>query len=116
MDQKIETNKKLVSLRQRAEEMMQEDRSASENLSGQDAEALLEELRVHHIELELQNQELQEAQIALQFTRDRYLNLYDFAPVGYFTLSPENLIQEVNLTGAALLGIERKFLLNKPLT
>ncbi|MFZ1546286.1 MAG: EAL domain-containing protein [Candidatus Nitrotoga sp.] len=75
------------------------------------AEELLHELHVHQIELEMQNESLRQAQSELEESRDRYVDLYDFAPIGYMTITSETLITEVNLTGAALLGIERKELL-----
>jgi PAS domain S-box-containing protein len=62
---------------------------------------------VHQIELEMQNEELKRAQMALEESRDKYLDLYDFAPVGYFTLTRAGQITEVNLAGAALLGVGR---------
>ncbi len=79
-------------------------------------EELLHELRVHQIELEMQNEELQRARTALEASHDRYLNLYEFAPVGYFTLTLEGEIVETNLTAAALLGVERDNLLNRHFT
>ncbi len=78
------------------------------------ADALEYELRVQKIELEMQNEELRHAQLDLANARDRFVDLYDFAPVGYFTLGQDGRIGEVNLTGAALLGVERKSLLNRP--
>ncbi|ACB35724.1 diguanylate cyclase/phosphodiesterase with PAS/PAC sensor(s) [Leptothrix cholodnii SP-6] len=77
------------------------------------AEAMAHELQVHRIELEMQNDELRRAQIALETARDRYIDLYDFAPVGYFTLDTNGLITEANLTGADLLGEARAKLVGR---
>jgi len=76
-------------------------------------EEILHELEVHEIQLEMQNEELRRTQLALKESRDRYVDLYEFAPVGYLTLTSEGLISEVNLTGAALLGEERKKMLRR---
>ena len=73
---------------------------------------LLHELRVHQIELEMQNETLRQTQKALEQSRDRYLDLYEFAPVGYLTLSAEGIIEEINLTCVKLLCSERKALLH----
>ncbi|MDO8605654.1 MAG: ATP-binding protein [Phaeospirillum sp.] len=81
--------------------------------SGRPAEELLQELQIHQIELEMQNEALRQTQIALEESRDRYVDLYEFAPVGYLTLRPDGLISRINLTGAMLLGRERKALLKK---
>ncbi|HEY8097626.1 MAG TPA: EAL domain-containing protein [Methylobacter sp.] len=79
-------------------------------------EELLYELRVHEIELEMQNEELHRTRAALEESHNRYLNLYEFAPVGYFSLTPESEIIETNLTAAALLGVERDQLVNRHFT
>ncbi len=76
-------------------------------------EELLHELRVHQIELEMQNEELQCARTALEATHNRYFSLYEFAPVGYLTLTTEGIICEANLTAATLLDVERNNLLNR---
>ncbi|CAG0937976.1 Signal transduction histidine-protein kinase/phosphatase UhpB [Gallionellaceae bacterium] len=74
---------------------------------------LLRELQVHQIELEMQNRELREAQQTLEEMRDRYARLYDFAPVGYLTLDDAGRVLEINLTGAAMLGLERENIVGK---
>ena len=75
----------------------------------------LHELRVHQIELEMQNEELRLQEVELKASQERYLDLYDLAPVGYFTLSEKRLILESNLTAATLLGITKSNLVNRPL-
>lgn len=77
---------------------------------------LLHELQVHQIELEMQNEELQRARTALEASHNRYLTLYEFAPIGYLTVTPESEIIETNLTAAALLGVARDNLLNRHFT
>jgi PAS domain S-box len=105
----------LHPLRRRAEVLLSEREKSSDELSNPDAQSLIRELQVHQIELEMQNEELRRAQIELEESRNRYAELYDFAPVGYFTLDKKSMIVEVNLTGAALLGIERQYLIRQQL-
>lgn len=86
----------------------------NQEISEKSAAHLLHELQVYQVELEMQNHELREAQQALEETRDRYANLYDFAPVGYLTLDESGRVLEINLTGAAMLGMERANIVSKP--
>ena len=84
--------------------------------SVQSTQELLHELQVHEIELEMQNENLRQVQFELERSRDRYMDFYDFAPVGYFTLSEAGQILEINLTGAEMLGVLRNKLLYHRLT
>jgi PAS domain S-box-containing protein len=68
---------------------------------------------VHQVEIEMQNEEHRRSQIDLEESRDRYVDFYDFAPTGYITLNHEGMIHEINLTGATLLGIDRKKLIKR---
>jgi len=81
-----------------------------ESITAEPVERLVQELRAHEFELELQNEQLRLAQAELTASRERYMDLYDFAPVGYFTLDRHGSILEANLTGAGLLGVERSTL------
>jgi len=78
-----------------------------------DVDRLLHEVRVSQLELEMQNEELRRAYTELQITNDKYSDLYDFAPVAYFTMDPTGTIQEGNLAGAALLGFGKNELVGK---
>ena len=69
-----------------------------------DPQRLLHELQVHQIELELQNDELRKTRDEMEAALENYTELYDFAPVGYFTLTTDSTIQQANLTGASLVG------------
>jgi PAS domain S-box-containing protein len=91
----------------RAEEMLEQRSSEAGRLSPEDVQEAVHDLQVYQIELVLQNEELRRAQAELEAARDKYTNLYDFAPIGYFTLDETGRILEVNLKGAAMLGLER---------
>ena len=99
------------TLRLAAEEQLRETVAQSSKDCEADwpeaARNMLYELRVHQIELEMQNEELRRMQVALDTTRARYFDIYDLAPVGYCTLSEQGLILEANLTAATLLGVSR---------
>ncbi|MEP7307845.1 MAG: ATP-binding protein [Acidobacteriota bacterium] len=86
------------------------------DLSPDESQRVLHDLRVHQIELEMQNDELRLTQERLEDSRARYFDLYDLAPVGYLTIEDHNLIVEANLTAATLLGVTRGTLVNQSIT
>jgi PAS domain S-box-containing protein len=110
-----------AELRLRAEEALRESSASSSPVghfqgSPQEAGRLLQELRTHQVELEMQNEELRRAQAELDAVRARYFDLYDLAPVGYCTISEEGSILEANLTASKLLGVARGELIKQRIT
>ena len=96
------------SLRVRSETRLREqhDQEREPNVM-YNTQRLFHELQVHQIELELQNEELSHANAAASSALEKYTDLYDFAPVGYFSLDEKGLMVELNMAGAVLLGVER---------
>jgi PAS domain S-box-containing protein len=103
-------------LRQRAEAILAERRQDSADMPVADLHRLMYELQVHQIELDMQNEELRQAQVALKAAYERYANLYDFAPVGYLCLDADGVILETNLTATQLLGVPRTHMIGHRLT
>lgn len=99
------------TLRKRAEDLVRTSRTDIANMDHEEVQRLVHELQVHQIELQLQNEELCEAQVELAESRDRYAELYEFAPVGYVTLDRYGRIVQANLSFAIMLGVERHVLL-----
>lgn len=110
MSEKTDWVERRQSTRRAAEQLLSGLSSTDEN--AQPAEVLAHELLVHKVELEMQIEELRRAHVAMEESRDRYADLHDFAPVGFITVSRGGLISEINLAGAAMLGVERKKLMN----
>jgi len=109
-----------AQLRRRAEAQLRKQQKyprsgAGARNSAAETRRLLSELQVHQIELEMQNAELQAARDKAEELLGKYTELYDFAPIGYFSLDEQGRILEVNLTGATLLGVERSRLVNRSL-
>jgi len=104
---------KATRLRQKAEELLQKKPSKS-GLQPSETEVLklIHEFEIHQIELEMQNEELMVAKEQTEVAAEKYAELYDFAPSGYFTLSREGKIIELNLCGSQMLGKERSQLIN----
>ena len=115
MGKKSPENKTDAELRRKALEKLNPDTIPVANLSEAEVRKLAHELQIHQIELEMQAEELRKSQTLLEESRQKYFNLYDRAPVGYFTLNEKGFILETNLAGAVMLGTERYSLVNKPL-
>ena len=120
MSRKPQISNGPAELRRRAEARLRDHRKGARSRATVpkpegDAERLLQELQVHQVELEMQNAELQEARDRMEALLEKYTDLYDFAPGGYFSLDEEGRILEANLTGATLLGVERSRLINRRL-
>ncbi|SMB86015.1 sensor histidine kinase [Deinococcus hopiensis] len=105
----------LPLLRERAEHALKNASSPASHLSAA-PEALQHELSVHQVELELQNEELRQTVVQLREAHEKYVGLYDFAPVGYFTLDADGTIIQANLRASRLLGVEKSRLLGRRLT
>jgi diguanylate cyclase (GGDEF)-like protein len=104
-----------VKLRDQAEQQLQNQATPAEPVTAttMGTRRLVHELQVHQIELELQNQTLLETSVELEQSLERYTDLYDFAPTGYFLLTANGTIREANLAGADLLGKERSCLMDR---
>lgn len=77
--------------------------------------ALLHELQVHQVEVDLQDEELRRSRVELETSLNRQVRLYDYAPIGFFTVDGNAVMRELNQTGASLLGFERDFLRGRSL-
>ena len=108
--------RKLRTLRQRAESMLGKSCQTPAETPVADLPRLVHELQLHQIELEMQNEELRRAQVELEAARDRYADLYDFAPVGYLRLDVDGVILEANLTVTQLFGVSRTHIIGRRLT
>jgi len=101
-------------LRKQAETLLTARDEVTSDLTTEGFRELIHELRTHQIELEMQNEELRRSEQELAVARDRFAELYDFAPVGYLTISDKGFILQANLTLAGLLGVERCRLIKQP--
>ena len=100
-------------LRMKAEEQLKEkQKKIYKPVMETDVKKLLHELQVHQIELEMQNEELRQAYETAETALKKYTMLYDFAPMGYFTLDSDGSICDLNFTGAEILGDKRVSLIN----
>ena len=106
-----------AELRRRAEALLREKQKSQPSEAGEgrtmhDTQRLVQELQIHQIELEMQNEQLERARAETEVALERYIDLYEFAPSGYFTLGRDGTIRQANLTGSKLLGMDRSRLVN----
>lgn len=102
------------TLRQKAEEQLSNSSSSSDlDLSKFENYKFLQELQVHQLELEMQNDELLRAKERTDLISDKYIELYNFAPISYFTITKECEIVELNLCASQMIGKDLNFLINK---
>lgn len=113
---RTDPSKNQSDLRQRAEERVTQEVQKAVSTSPEDVRRLLHELSVHQIELELQNEEMRSAQTELEASRRKYIDLYEFSPVGLLLLDDEGRIQEPNFTFTQLIGVTRQKLSNRDFT
>jgi len=100
-------------LRKQAEAKLAAEGDPEPELSTYEARRLIHELRTHQIELEMQNEALRHAEKELVEVRDRFSDLYDFAPVGYLTINDKGIILQANLTLSSILEVERAHLIGQ---
>jgi PAS domain S-box-containing protein len=116
MEKKEGTERRLAELREQAESKVKQHIVKLREQPSMNSDQLIQELGIHQIELEMQNEELRQSQLELDESRTKYLDLFEFAPVGYFTLNENGLILEANLTSTNLLDVERRNLINRRLS
>jgi len=108
MNNKRQNSNSDQKLRHKAEEQLKENQNKMSRPATEiEVKKLVHELQVHQIELEMQNEELRQANETAELALKKYTMLYDFAPMGYFTLDVDGLICDLNFTGAELLGEKR---------
>ncbi len=115
MAKKPQRSTKVTGLRRQAEARLRMTKRDVAAMPVKDVQQLVHELQVHQIELEMQNDELRRTQLELEAVRDRYMDLYDFSPVGHLTLDTHGTIVEANLRAGTLLGLNRNKLIGEPL-
>ncbi|MBI5591523.1 MAG: PAS domain S-box protein [Deltaproteobacteria bacterium] len=120
MKNKDSLSEQAAEMRRQAEDIVRKKAAQSQEnlkaLSIEEIQQMLHELKVHQIELEMQNEELRTTQAELDAARARYFDFYDLAPVGYLSISEKGLILETNLTTANLLGAVRNALVKQPIS
>ncbi|MGM0442061.1 MAG: sensor histidine kinase [Elusimicrobiota bacterium] len=106
--------KKIKDLRKKAKEKVARRDIDFDKITEEEIADILQELDIHQEELRMQNEELRKTQLELEEIWHKYSDLYDFAPIGYFTFDENIGVKNVNLTGADMLGVDRSALIDRP--
>ncbi len=107
-------SKKNAGARGRVKKDIPKSMESIASMSPIEMERIIHELHVYQAELQTQNEQLRQSQIEATEAREKYTDLYDFAPIGYFTFDKKGHIIETNVTGASLLGLEKRSLIGQP--
>jgi PAS domain S-box-containing protein len=108
-------DKEKAKLRKRAEDLLKKaGKSRPLRIRNQRAAEVIHELDVHRVELEMQNEELRSSRVDVEESQRKYAELYEFAPIGFCSLDRKGQIHQVNLAGAQILRIEKRYLLARP--
>jgi PAS domain S-box-containing protein len=107
-------NSMLDILREKAEQLLSASKNSNTDVEMMEVKRLFHELQIHQLELEMQNDELQNATVELERRRIDFSNLFELAPTGYFVTNQTSIIQNVNFAGTKLLGVDKGNLINKP--
>src|SRR6185295_11016469 len=113
MARRPQTKPRSITMRARALRKVRAVASPIPTSPLRDPEQLAHELRIHHVELEMQNEELRKVQGESELAQAKYRDLYETAPVGYFTLDHQGFIREINHTGVTLLDEPHRLILNR---
>jgi PAS domain-containing protein len=113
MEQKIRLNPTFVALRQKAEQIVSGKKIELPDFNELDLMSLIHEIEVQYVELELQNQELRQALHDLEESRNKFLELYQTAPVAFVTVNDKGLIEQINEAAARLLAGTSDFLVGR---
>jgi PAS domain S-box-containing protein len=111
MKQKKQQSKKIMNTKAKKKSAAKSEKPNIKLMK--DLQRLAQLLQVHQVELEHQNQELRLVQEELEVSRNKYVNLFDFSPIPYFTLDMDGVIKEVNICASTMLGIDRNKLIDK---
>lgn len=102
---------KYQSLRQRAEDELQDSLMNFDNYSLKDIKSIIHEIQVHQVELEMQNDELQRAQESIKKTEEKYEYYYNFSPVAHVNIDENGYILSTNHTFDKLVGYSKENLI-----